>query len=105
MAREYIDSLCFSQFRGDQRSEIKEKQLDLRVVFELLRIFFFMVAVVKRLTRATVTRICEGSIPSSHPKKSCRVHFIGRGFFFFRTVIRPASANLGIFPDTKFRTQ
>ncbi len=29
-----------------------------------------MVAVVKRLTRATVTRICEGSIPSSHPKNS-----------------------------------
>ena len=29
-----------------------------------------MVAVVKRLTRTTVTRIFEGSIPSSHPKIS-----------------------------------
>lgn len=29
-----------------------------------------MVAVVKRLTRTTVTRIFEGSIPSSHPKNS-----------------------------------
>ncbi len=34
-----------------------------------------MVAVVKRLTRTTVTRIFEGSIPSSHPKNSKAASF------------------------------
>lgn len=42
-----------------------------------------MVAVVKRLTRATVTRIFEGSIPSSHPNLILamnRLHYSNRFF-------------------------
>ena len=39
-----------------------------------------MVAVVKRLTRATVTRICEGSIPSSHPKTYRNLLVVNRLF-------------------------
>ena len=45
-----------------------------------------MVAVVKRLTRTTVTRIFEGSIPSSHPKNSKAASF-DAAFFVFAEAI------------------